>query len=595
MANIQVFLANADLVTLMMLAGLGGLFLGALVWAMRGWRRAEALAREHQAVTNRLAAVLNAANGAVIGLSRDGWIVLANLGARDWLGDTPVTLPMKWPTGVSFVDAETLETLPDEEDPIARAASGETILGELRAMAVAGQPGRRTVRLSSSPVLEDGTLGLAAVLFLEDVTREEHARLRRSQTDRLDILGSFAGGLAHEFNSLLAAVKYAIQMGEAAETPDKAGSYRGLALKSLGRGGMLSDRLLTFARRQPVIATSLPVDEVFASVDAFARPLIGDRVALTFAADEPGLRVFADRGRLEAAIVDLILNGRDAILLSGEGREISVRARPVSDLGQDPFCQADRGDTYMSAPARAERRLDASQADSCAFRYVEISVSDDGPGMEPATLQSAVEPLFTTEDKNTGKGLGLSAVYGFIQQANGVLHISSDLGQGTCVRLVLPRGQADGMREGRVECLPRRTGQGHTVLIVENKADQVQGMVAAVRSLGYAVTTADAVSDALECLKTDTAVDVLMTDLVLQGGLGGTRLADAARQIRPGLPVLFMSGYTGNPTADAQGMLAPVIQKPCLPGVLAQALDTALNPKTSVQDSPRERVKKTIS
>lgn len=555
-----------------------------LTISMRARRHANALVAEHKATTNRFAAVLNALNSAVLGVSREGWIVLANLDARQVLGQS-LALPMRWPDTIIFADPESLKPLAPENDLVQRAAAGEVIRGEVYHMTAGDGAARRTMRVSSSPVLEDGELGLAAVLILDDVTEYEQTRLQREQAGRMEALGALTGGIAHDVNNLLAAIKYATQMSDAAETPDKQAEYREAVLKSIARGGVMTERLLAFARRHPAVATSRPLKDVLDRLATVARPLIEEEIAFEIGAYQSDLHVFVDGEHLETALLNLVVNARDAISRSGQGGRIVISARPVTDISGDPQFVTAAADTYVAQGLATETQTDLARGDGRAFRYVEISVSDDGPGMDVATKRRAVDPFFTTETPNAGRGLGLSVVYGFIQQAHGILQISSEPGQGTTIRMLLPRGSTEGLCEAPIERSYPKSGRGQSVLIVEDTSDHFGVMADVVRSLGYDAVTVNTSSEALELLSGETSIHILMTDIVMPGGLGGFRLAEAARGIRPGLPVLFMSGYAGVSSSDIARLASPVIQKPCPPGVLAQALQTALADRKATADA----------
>ncbi|MGR3513895.1 MAG: ATP-binding protein [Paracoccaceae bacterium] len=566
-----------------------------LAKADRARRQAEARATEHQAITNRLAAVLNAAHSSIIGLSREGWVVLANLQARQLLGDASAMLPLKWPEKIAFADRDTLQPLTGSEDPVLRAAEGEAIESALVLMRPLEGSAWRHVRLSSAPVLEDGALGLAAVLMLDDVTEQERARVHREQAARLDALGGLTGGIAQDFNNLLAATKYAVQMAEAADAPEARQGYFSSALKLVARGGTLTQRLLAFAKRQPGVATSRPVEDVLRRFETMARPLVEDEIALEIRVDEDDLYVFADAAQLETALLNLVLNARDAILRAGQGGQITVGARSVADVRRDPQFVGAPADMYMAQGHSREQTTDVARGDGRMFRYVELSVTDDGPGMDEATKRQVVDPFFTTAGHAAGKGLGLSVVYGFIQQANGILRISSQIGQGSCIRLLLPRGTAEGPREAPVDPVASRCGRGQTILIVEDSSDPLGAISDVVSSLGFAVQTVASAHAALEVLKSDASIDVMMADIVMPGDMGGLRLAEAARQVRPSLPILYMTGYAGMSAADMERVVAPVVQKPCPPGFLAKSLDGVLSEGADPQRAAHEGVKTTIS
>ena len=243
--------------------------------------------------------------------------------------------------------------------------------------------------------------------------------------------------------------------------------------------------------------------------------------------------------------------------------------------------------TPAAASAQAlrwERRIDISSpaGSGMASRYVEFSVSDNGPGMTPEVQRRSVDPFFTTKSTNSGTGLGLSMVYGFVQQNEGMLRIYSEEGAGTTVRLILPRGDASDQRE-EPQILPNSPqGNRERVLVAEDDALLQSVIRDIIESFGYETTVVASGRAALSMIKAGEMFDVLLTDIVMPGGLGGFELAREARAVVPDLPIIYMSGYAGHMEKDMGDIIAPMARKPCQPHELAELLADAIRGRGSI-------------
>ncbi|MEM9146717.1 MAG: PAS domain-containing protein [Pseudomonadota bacterium] len=511
-------------------------------------KRAEAELREANGL---LGTVLDTTGAAILALDRSGQVLIANAAARHILGGVSDSTPFAWPEGIHFLAADTLSPLDAAADPLLRALAGEALRAEVVAMTRTASDGPRYVEISSRQT--GGHRALAAVIVLDDVTDREMAREQSDRAVRLEALGQLAGGIAHDFNNILATMQYALQLATNEAIPEKARTLIETGLRSVGRGSDLTARLLSFARRQPGLPTARRVESVISEMRAMAGPAIAERIALTIDVDEPGLWVFCDPVQLETALLNLLFNSRDAILRSGRGSKIEVRVRSVHDAEVAP-------------PGRA---------DDPALRFVEFCVTDDGPGMSDEVKRRAVDPFFTTKDGGTGRGLGLSIVYGFVQQSGGDLRLYSEEGLGTTVRMLLPRGTGEGARETPVEPAAIPLGDGQRVLIVEDEADLLGVMEGMVGSLGYRVLSARNAEEGLACLA-EQPVDLLLTDIAMPGGMNGFAFALAARERHPAMPVVYMSGYAGFSRAEMGEATGPLLQKPSGPRELARAIAAML-------------------
>jgi PAS domain S-box-containing protein len=526
--------------------------------------------------TNSLVEVImNTAESAIIGLDSDGAIASLNSAGRHFLGGLNAAVPFRWPEEISFLESVSLRPLKHSKNPIIRSLEGNSIKGEVFLMTRKTHEEPRYVRVSTAQV-EDETAPLHCVIIMDDVSEQEKNRQQVERTSRLDALGQLTGGIAHDFNNLLATVQYALQLAKDDKEDDSRARYLDTALTSVERGSDLTRRLLAFAKQQPGLAASQSVQEIIEEFRKLSKPLIESNISLNFKVTEPDLWVFCDTAQLSNALLNLLLNARDAIIRAGIGNQISVLARSVNEIDADVTLRREHPGTYIAKGLRAEHFADQERDDNAAYRYIEFAVTDNGPGMSEEVKRRAIDPFFTTKNSNSGTGLGLSMVYGFVQQSNGELRIYSEPDQGTTVRLLLPRGTPFGTRENPVERLPEIRGQGERILVVEDEFSLLLMMESLIQSLGYKIETARSGLDALQLIEAGEEFDLMITDIIMPGGLDGFELAHKVRSIRPNLPIIYMSGYTGYSESDMSNVVAPMLQKPCPPAELAQAIYSAI-------------------
>lgn len=356
--------------------------------------------------------------------------------------------------------------------------------------------------------------------FLQSIAHLLSASLQRSRSEeqlahaqRLDAIGQLTGGVAHDFNNLLTVISGNLQL---LEDDDSAGPERAQiiqsALRAVGNGATLTRKLLAFARRQHLSPRSIAPRSWLAELSTLLKRTLGETVVITIDCEPNLSNVFADPGELDAALVNLALNARDAMPRGGE-LSITAGECTINDLG-----------------------------DLAAGHYVTIKVSDTGIGMSEDVLARVLEPFFTTKAAGKGSGLGLSMVYGFAKQSGGAMTIESQLGYGTRVTLYLPSAPAPADEVGARKHLSASRG-GETVLVVEDEPDVRDVAVSFLRSLGYSNRVASDAEQALKLLYEDAAIDLLFSDVVLGSGMNGFDLAREARRQRPDLPILLASGY----------------------------------------------------
>ncbi|QWP77028.1 PAS domain S-box protein [Lysobacter sp. K5869] len=375
--------------------------------------------------------------------------------------------------------------------------------------------------------------------------RRTEEQLAHSQ--RLDAIGQLTGGIAHDFNNLLTVMSGSLQLLEL-ECGDKpeAGELIASALRSVGRGAELTGKLLAFARRQRLSPRAVDVPALLRDVESMLKRTLGDSVHLHVHCAAPLAAAYADPGQLEAALLNLALNARDAM---PRGGEIAIDASVFEVAARDDGSELAEGD------------------------YLRVVVADTGRGMAPETLARAMEPFFTTKEAGRGSGLGLSMVYGFAKQSGGDLRIDSALGYGTRVELFLPAARAPAAAPAPAGGA-HAPGRGETVLVVEDDAAVRAIALAFLRASGYRAVAVGSAGEALRYLAGEGEAAVMFSDVMLGEGMNGKELAAAARRLRPRLPVVLTSGYETE-TANA-GEAFDLLRKPYRREQVAAAIARAI-------------------
>ena len=378
---------------------------------------------------------------------------------------------------------------------------------------------------------------------------EAEVQLRQSQ--KLEAVGQLTGGVAHDFNNLLTVILgNAELLADHLADRDDLRRLAEMTATAAERGSELTSRLLAFSRKQPLQPRVLDVGaQIGDNLEALLHRTLPESITLRIERAADLWTAEIDPGQLEAALLNIVLNARDAM---PDGGEISIAIRNA-DL---------------------DRHAIWADADLSGGKFVTITVSDTGLGMPSDVLERVFEPFFTTKDIGRGSGLGLSMVYGFVRQSGGHVRIRSEPGKGTWVTLFFPRVDGSGETLARRAPPPPVTGGNETILVVEDD-DLVRRQVrATLLELGYRVLEAESGPQALGLVEDRPEIDLLFTDMIMPGGMNGSALAEAARALRPDLKVLFTSGYMEDATiarASAAGGF-DLISKPYRRQQLAEKL-----------------------
>jgi len=408
----------------------------------------------------------------------------------------------------------------------------------------------------SYPMLRDGQV-VGTVVSFTDITERKEREAQLLQAQKMQVVGQLTGGIAHDFNNLLTVIlaNLGLLAEEIASVPGA--GPRDLindAFSAARDGAALTHRLLAFSRKQPLHVKRVDIDDILRKIRGFLQPTLRESIELRVNPAKGIPPVLVDPGQLESALLNLVVNARDAML---EGGTLIIETTHECIGPDEPTADPEL------APGH----------------YVMITVRDSGIGMSPEDAARAIEPFFTTKPHGKGSGLGLSMVYGFAKQSGGGLLLRSALGKGTSVSILLPEA-AHAIEEDDAELASPNAPRGsETILLVE---DQLQLRRAAKRmllGLGYQVIEAENAAAARKVLTAETGVDLLFSDVVMPGDMNGHALARWALQKRPGLKVLLTTGFKEEETPErsvAHGDLH-LLQKPYIKEELARAVRAALD------------------
>jgi nitrogen-specific signal transduction histidine kinase len=374
------------------------------------------------------------------------------------------------------------------------------------------------------------------------------------QAQKMEAIGQLTGGVAHDFNNILTVITGTIEiLGEAVKDSPHLARITNMMGAAAARGADLTKHLLAFSRRQPLQPRSVDVNAVVVDAARLLRPTLGEQIEIESMLAHDSAPALIDPSQLSTAILNLALNARDAM---PNGGKLTLETRNVV---------LDENYAAMSSEVNPGN-------------YVMIAVSDSGEGIPASLLEKVFEPFYTTKDVGKGSGLGLSMVYGFVKQSNGHIRIYSEEGHGTTVKLYLPQaaGVADALlaEVGIFEFV----GGDESILIVEDDALVREYVVTQISRLGYDTLAANNAAEALAIINGPERIDLLFTDVIMPGGMNGRQLAIESQTRRPGLKILYTSGYTENAIVhhgrlDAGVLLLP---KPYLSSDLALMIRTAL-------------------
>ena len=459
----------------------------------------------------------------------------------------------------------TLEQLLSDRSPATRALLQPLDLGATSSTAPA------VVRVAHDgrdyEIYRGEMSGGGAVVRCVDITEKlrDEAALRQGQ--KMEATGQLTGSMAHDFNNILQVIRANLDLlkGEAGDNVAMLSRVQS-ATAAADRGARLTQQLLAFARRQPLTPQPTNIARLVGDLADLMRHSLGERIAIELRLADHPWNARIDAGQLENTILNLAINARDAMPDGG-----TVRVE-VSN-------------------ATLDRRYAALHPDVTPGPYVLVDVSDTGIGMPPEVAAQAFDPFFTTKGDGKGTGLGLSMVYGFVRQSNGHIRIDSAIGQGTSIKLYLPRTE-DPVVEESADPVSAASGS-ERILVVEDSEDVRRAVVDMLTGWGYRVEAAEDPDVAAAILDRDSAFDLLFTDIVMPGTITAVELAQLAQRLRPGIAVLLTSGFARGLIPDHTRSGYPMIAKPYSSDALSAKLRSVLaNRRPVIAPNPNASTEK---
>ena len=474
-------------------------------------KRAETALRESEEL---LRAVVDNSTSALLLKDTEGRFRLMNRKFEEWYGFNGEAIGK---TAHDMQPGSLADEFVAQDEQV--LATGEPLEHEFDATFTDGTV--HQVRMTKFPVRDSAGRVIGVGAIGSDVTEQRRTEEQLRQAQKMEAVGQLTGGVAHDFNNLLAVIQGNLELLE-----DMIGVNTELldpvarATKASRRAADLTQRLLAFSRKQTLQPRFLDLSVLVAGMGELLRRTLGETIEVV-AASAGGLwRCEVDPSQLENALLNLAINARDAMPAGGKL-------------------------TIETGNARLDDDYAAAQAEVEPGQYVLLAVSDTGTGMSPEMAERAFDPFFTTKEVGKGSGLGLSMIYGFVKQSGGHVRIYSEEGEGTTVKIYLPRATHEVAPEPAAEAKPKAPeGRGEIVLVVEDDPEVRTLTIVLLQNLGYATLDAQSGLDALAISERARGIDLLLTDVVLPGGMNGRDLATEILSRRPGLPVLYMSGYT---------------------------------------------------
>jgi PAS domain S-box-containing protein len=483
----------------------------------------------------RMAAIVDSSEDAIIGKDINGIVTDWNAGATKVFGFSAEEM-----VGNSIVALLPADRLHEEDQILERIGRGETV-EHLETVRKRKDGQLIDVSITVSPIKDAAGKVTGASKIARDITERNNLEQQLRQSQKMEAVGQLTGGIAHDFNNLLGVVLGNLDLLERLVVGNEPAIQRVKnAQKAAMRGADLSRRMLAFSSRQPLNPAPTSLGESIQNMIEMAARALGPDIKITTNLDPSVPPVLVDSMSLENALLNLAVNARDAM---PQGGSLMISTR-LSNLEE----------SYP--PVQAEELKPG--------RYARIAVSDTGHGMSPETLERAFEPFFTTKPRGKGTGLGLAMVYGFARRSGGTVRIYSEPGRGTTVSLYLPL--AAGMpvpAPVAAASSPQARAVG-TVLVVDDEVDLLEIAVAYLEDMGYRALHATDGAHALEVLAREPGIDLLITDVMMPGGMNGVELARKVRELKPDVKIIYSSGFPSEALAERSGTQVdgPLLYKP---------------------------------
>jgi PAS domain S-box-containing protein len=467
--------------------------------------------------------------------------------------------------GERLIGRDRSEILGKTERDLFPAEEAAQIVEANRAVAQSGQPrtftdrkltttgGVRTVETRMVPIANGSGRTALILAIIRDVTNAKSMEEQLRQLQRIDAIGRLTGGVAHDFNNLLAIIHGNSELiRDQIEPGSEAADMIDDVVNAAGRGAELVRRLLAFARMQHLEPEPIDLAARLPDILALLGRSLGEKIDVRVKTAQRLWPAIVDPTQVDDALVNLAINARDAM---PGGGTLTIETQNVS-LDED----------------YAAHHVEVTPGD-----YVMLAVSDTGMGMAPDVIARAFEPFFTTKEEGKGTGLGLSQVFGWVKQSGGHIKIYSELGHGTTIKLYLPRARRQGEEKAAEPEVATPKGD-ETIFVVEDNPNVRRTVVRQLHDLGYRTIEAESGAEAMREIRSGAAFDLLLTDVVMPGGMTGYQLADELRAERPGARLLFTSGYTELAAAsNHHAMKEALLSKPYRKQDLGRAVRLALD------------------
>lgn len=524
----------------------------------RANEKAEVARLEAVDLSNRLHAVMEASSNGVVAIDRSGDVVMMNSRARALL---EVEADCNWPEDFAnshFTMKDDDVPLMGDDYPFHQAMKRENFDGIMYQFHGVNAKKPRCIRISSSILPLNASSEIGTVIIMNDVTEYERQRKESLRNCRMSAIGQLTGGVAHDFNNLLAVIMGNLELMKDTEIAPEHHEMIDAALAATRRGASLTKNLLAFSRQSKLEVEVLNLNAVILDAQRWMRRALPESISVETSLLAGVWPVQLDRSSLENALLNLIVNARDA----------------MGGLG---------GLTIETANVRIdEAYIDSRDEELSVGRYVMLAVSDTGTGISQQDVERLFEPFFTTKGPGAGSGVGLSMVQGFVKQSGGTVQVYSELGVGTTFKLYFPISKEVAQSAIDLESKTVTFDAGDArVLLAEDDKSVRDVLETVLRGSGYTVVSASTGDAALELFQSEPKFDLLLTDIVMPGSLQGTGLAKAIRLSQPSLPIIFLSGYAAEATVHGNGLqpedvrlMKPVPKQDLLDAVARRLADT---------------------
>jgi PAS domain S-box-containing protein len=488
-----------------------------------------------ESVRARLAAIVESSQDAIIGKDLNGIVSSWNKGAEHIFGYQADEM-----IGQSIQLLQTPDQEREEDGILERIRRGETV--EQLETALQRKDGRLIhVSLMISPIRDGNGRIIGASRIARDVTEMRLLERQWRQSQKMEAIGQLTGGIAHDFNNLLAIVIGNLGLMERMIAGNEEAMKRlKPARKAASRGADLIRRLLALASKEDLNPAHTRIEDAIRETVELAGRVLGPEIRIATHFDSSVPAVFVDGAGLESALLNLAVNARDAM---PKGGTLTFGTQLVA----------------LDGSSTAVRTRDLQPG-----AYARISVSDTGHGMSKETLERALEPFFTTKGREKGTGLGLAMVYGFARQSGGTVRLRSEVGFGTTVILYLPLAGESAPAARNISPSHVPVHGGGTVLVVDDETELLEIAHAYLTEMGYSAMRADNTASALNTLALHKEINLMITDVIMPGGMNGVELANKARELIPELKVIYSSGYPSDALVERSGTSVdgPLLRKP---------------------------------